>query len=61
MSMDVIDCKIFSNEMQYVEIALDPGEAVIGEAGSMIYAESDVAMDTVLGTVRRSMVAFVAS
>ena len=45
--MDVIDFKIFGNEMQYVEIELDPGEAAIGEAGSMMYMESGVAMDTV--------------
>ena len=49
MSMDVIDFKIFGNEMQYVEIELDPGEAAIGEAGSMMYMESGVAMDTVFG------------
>jgi uncharacterized protein (AIM24 family) len=49
MTMDVIDFKIFGSEMQYVEIELDPGEAAIGEAGSMMYMESGVAMDTVFG------------
>jgi uncharacterized protein (TIGR00266 family) len=49
MTMDVIDFKIFGSEMQYVEIELDPGEAAIGEAGSMMYVESGVAMDTVFG------------
>ena len=30
MSMDVIDHQIFGNEMQFVEIELDPQEAAIG-------------------------------
>jgi uncharacterized protein (AIM24 family) len=30
--MDVIDYEIFGNEMQYVEIELDPGEAAIGSS-----------------------------
>ena len=49
MSMDVIDYQIFGNEMQFVEIELDPQEAAIGEAGSMMYMESGIAMDTVFG------------
>jgi uncharacterized protein (TIGR00266 family) len=35
--------------MQLVEIELDPGEAAIGEAGSMMYMEDGVQMDTVFG------------
>ena len=49
MSMDVIDYQIFGNEMQFVEIELDPQEAAIGEAGSMMYMESGIAMDSVFG------------
>ena len=49
MSMDVIDYQIFGSEMQFVEIELDPQEAAIGEAGSMMYMESGIAMDTVFG------------
>ena len=49
MSMDVIDYQIFGNEMQFVEIELDSQEAAIGEAGSMMYMESGIAMDTVFG------------
>src|SRR5687767_12141022 len=30
---DVIDYEIFGEEMQYVEITLDPGETVLAEAG----------------------------
>jgi uncharacterized protein (TIGR00266 family) len=49
MSMDVIDYKINGSEMQFVEIELDPGEAAIGEAGSMFYMDAGVSMDTVFG------------
>lgn len=44
-----IDFEIFGNEMQYVEIELDPGEAAIAEAGSMMYMESAIGMETVFG------------
>jgi uncharacterized protein (TIGR00266 family) len=46
---DVIDYEIFGNEMQYVEIELDPGEAAVGEAGSMMYMQDNIGMDTVFG------------
>ena len=36
MAMDVVDYEIFGNEMQYVEVELDPGEAAIGEAGGLL-------------------------
>ncbi|MFM9881108.1 MAG: TIGR00266 family protein, partial [Burkholderiaceae bacterium] len=49
MGMDVIDYEIFGNEMQFVEIELDPQEAAIGEAGSMMYMEDGVGMDAVFG------------
>lgn len=32
-----------------VEIALDPGETVIAEAGAMTYLEQDICFDTKLG------------
>jgi uncharacterized protein (TIGR00266 family) len=47
--MDVIDYEIFGNEMQYVEIELDPGEAAIGEAGAMMMMQDGIQMDTVFG------------
>ncbi len=49
MSMDVIDYEIFGDDMQFVEIELDPGEAAIGEAGAMMMMEDGVQMDTVFG------------
>lgn len=49
MAMDVIDYQIFGNEMQYVEIELDPSEAAVGEAGAMMYMENGIEMETVFG------------
>ena len=46
---DVIDYEIFGTEMQYVEVELDPGEAAIGEAGSMMYMQDGIALETVFG------------
>lgn len=44
-----IDYEIFGQEMQYVEITLDPGETVIAEAGSMMYMSAGIQMETVFG------------
>ena len=49
MAMDVIDYKIYGAEMQFVEVELDPGEAAMGEAGSMFYMEADIEMETIFG------------
>jgi uncharacterized protein (TIGR00266 family) len=49
MAMDVIDYEIKGSEMQFVEVELDPGEAAIGEAGSMMFMDMGIGMDTVFG------------
>ncbi|MEO7243680.1 MAG: TIGR00266 family protein [Rubrivivax sp.] len=49
MAMDVVDYEIRGAEMQFVEIELDPGEAAIGEAGSMMFMDAAIGMDTVFG------------
>ncbi len=49
MAMDVIDYRIVGDDMQLVEVELDPGESAIGEAGSMLYMEAGVDMDTLFG------------
>jgi len=49
MVMDVVDFEIKGSEMQFVEVELDPGEAAIGEAGSMMFMEVGITMDTVFG------------
>ena len=49
MAMDVVDYEIKGSEMQFVEVELDPGEAAVGEAGSLMYMDAGIAMDTVFG------------
>jgi uncharacterized protein (TIGR00266 family) len=49
MAMDIIDYKIYGNDMQFVEVELDPGEAAVGEAGAMMFMEDGIRMDTVFG------------
>ena len=49
MAMDVVDYEIKGAEMQFVEIELDPGEAAVGEAGSLMYMDAGITMDTVFG------------
>jgi uncharacterized protein (TIGR00266 family) len=49
MPMDVVDYEIKGEEMQFVEVELDPGEAAIGEAGSMMFKDATIDMDTVFG------------
>ncbi len=53
MAMDVIDYEIKGAEMQYVEVELDPGEAAIGEAGSLMFMDAEIDMDTVFGDGNR--------
>ena len=47
--MDVVDYEIKGSEMQFVEVELDPGEAAVGEAGSMMFMDAGIQMDTVFG------------
>ncbi|MHB1428305.1 MAG: TIGR00266 family protein [Rhodocyclaceae bacterium] len=47
--MDDIDYTLHGDDMQCVEIELDPGEAAIGEAGSLMFMEDGIEMDTVIG------------
>ena len=49
MAMDVVDYEIKGSEMQFVEVELDPGEAAVGEAGSMMFMDDGIGMDTVFG------------
>jgi uncharacterized protein (TIGR00266 family) len=49
MAMDVVDYEIKGSEMQFVEVELDPGEAAIGEAGSMFFMDPGISMDAVFG------------
>ena len=44
-----IDYHIFGEEMQYVEIELDPFETVIAEPGSLLMMDEDIEMTTIFG------------
>ena len=47
--MDVVDDRIHGDDMQFVEIELDPNEAVVAEAGGMMYMQDGIEMDTIFG------------
>jgi len=44
-----VDYEIFGNDMQIVEVELDPEETVIAEAGAMNYMEDGIAFETRMG------------
>jgi uncharacterized protein (TIGR00266 family) len=44
-----IDFKIFGDDIQFVEIELDPRETVIAEAGTMVYMEQDISFEVKMG------------
>ncbi|HEX9945595.1 MAG TPA: TIGR00266 family protein [Thermoanaerobaculia bacterium] len=44
-----IDYELYGEDMQYVEITLDPGEACIAEAGAFLYMEPGIQMQTIFG------------
>lgn len=46
---DEIDYRIIGDDLQYIEIELDPGEMIIAEAGAMMYLAPGVQMETQLG------------
>ncbi|MBT5705036.1 MAG: TIGR00266 family protein [Verrucomicrobia bacterium] len=47
--MHEVDYKIYGEEMQFVEVELDPQEAVVAEAGGMMYMEEGIEMETIFG------------
>jgi uncharacterized protein (TIGR00266 family) len=46
---DDIDFEIKGQELQFVEIELDPGESAVAEAGALVWKDASVAMTTVFG------------
>ncbi|MBO6607110.1 TIGR00266 family protein [Psychroserpens sp.] len=44
-----IDYRIYGEEMQFVEIELDPQEAVIAESGSFMMMDDGIQMETIFG------------
>ena len=47
--MHELDYKIYGDDMQFVEVEFDPGEAAVAEAGAMMYMEDGIAMETIFG------------
>ena len=48
-TMHEIDYKVFGDDLQYVEVELDPLEAALAEAGGMMYMEDGIEMETIFG------------
>ena len=47
--MHEIDYKIVGEDLQFVEIELDPNEATVAEAGGMMYMDDGIEMETIFG------------
>jgi uncharacterized protein (TIGR00266 family) len=52
--MHEVDYEVFGEEMQFVEVELDPGEAAVAEAGSMMYMPNGIEMETIFGDGRQT-------
>src|SRR4249919_1310057 len=48
-AMHEIDYEVHGDAMQFVEVELDPQEAVVAEAGGMMYMEDGIEMETIFG------------
>src|SRR3989449_11682869 len=48
-TMHEVDYEILGDDMQFVKIELDPKEAVVAEAGAMMYVEDGIQLDTIFG------------
>ncbi len=49
VQMHEVDYKIYGDDMQFVEVELDPDEAAIAEAGGMMYMDDGIEMETMFG------------
>ncbi len=49
MNNHEIDYKIYGDDIQYIEIELDPNETVISEAGSMVMVNPNIELATIFG------------
>ena len=49
MNNHEIDYKIYGDDMQFVEVELDPGETVVAEAGGLMMMEEGIHMETIFG------------
>lgn len=44
-----VDFKLYGDDMQFVEIELDPKETMVAEAGAMMMMDQDITMETIFG------------
>jgi len=44
-----VDFTVYGDDMQFVEIQLDPAESLIAEAGAMMYMDENITMDAIFG------------
>lgn len=49
MNSHEVDYEVFGDDMQIVEVELDPGETVIAEAGAMNYMEEGITFEAKMG------------
>jgi len=49
MKSHVVDYEVIGDDLQFVQVELDPGETIIAEAGTMMYMERDVSFDAKMG------------
>jgi uncharacterized protein (TIGR00266 family) len=47
--MHEVDYQIYGDDLQFVEVELDPSEAVVAEAGGMMYMDDGIEMETIFG------------
>lgn len=53
MSAHEIDFEIWGDDLQFVEIELDPGETAVAEAGAMMFMDAGIEMQTIFGDGNR--------
>lgn len=49
MNNHEIDYKLYGDDMQFVEVELDPQETVVAEAGSLMMMDEQIRMETIFG------------
>jgi len=49
MKSHEIDYRIYGDDIQFIEIDLDPGETVVAEAGTMVYMDQDITFEVRMG------------
>src|SRR5213076_2106200 len=60
-TMHEVDYKIYGDDMQFVEVELDPMEAMVAEAGGMMYMEDTIEMETIFGDGSQSKGGFMSA